>query len=614
MLLCFVLEQIPTSFRYRRSNEHESRRGRGRTFQRDTSENDLSMAIQASLETANLDDRVTDVSSSAQTTSSLREVFDVDPLIPPFESGLTANSEPPSRYLQALSLSSRNGPLQEASFPPLPISNGNNQPRSYEDAMAKNKTAGQFRVRVMNKKVPALAPGRPSASNAPAPLTVSPQHTWPTLSGASGPASGSGQSKLSTESGPSLSGYSSSVNARSAFFNESSSSGSYSQSSTSENAWPALSNSIGSASISGPSKPATENVSALSAYSASLKGKAAIHESSGSSFYSSSKNRGSTRKISHSASAPNLAGDGSFDSSSADFPPVLAAQLRKLPAGSPVTSVEDVHTANKSLVERMRTALNFDEDKYNDFKVISGQYRNGLIDAVTYLVCVEQFGLSHLLLELARLLPDAQKQKELIETYNANIISDTATESERRGAFPLKNGNSSQKGKKSPNNGSNTSRENLADSVLSTVRKLQSSYKPSDEEVEVLTKDGYRAAKGKSKVVVNASQGGSGKTGGGYIKLEDKNNLLPSGGSNQILGDSDGTNKQHKKTSKFHRVRLGEDSPAAILDLRSSNSAPDPDPGVKEAASDEQNRTEVLPVRGVWRSGGGQKLLARTGK
>lgn len=571
------------------------------------------MAIQASLETANLDGRVPDVSSSAQTTASHQEVIGVDPLIPPFESGLTANSEPTSRYLQALSLSSRNAPLQEASFPPLPMANGNNQPKSYVGAMANNKMEGQFRVRVMNKKGPALAPARPTVSNAPAPLTVSPQHTWPTLSGASGPASGSGQSKLATESGPSLSSYSSSVNARSAFVHEPSSSGSYSQPSTSENAWPALSSSFGSASISGPSKPETENGSALSAYSASVKGKAAMHESSGSSFYSSSRNRGSTKKISHSASAPNLAGGGSFDSSAVDFPPVSAAQPRKIPAGSSVSSVEDVHTANKSLVERMRTALNFDDDKFADFKVISGEYRNGAIDAVTYLVYVEQFGLSHLLLELARLLPDAQKQKELIEIYNANIVSG-ATESERRGDFPLKGSNSSKNGKKSQNNGSSTSGEILADSVLSTVRKLQASYKPSDEEVEVLTKDGYRAAKGKSKVVVNASQGGSGKTGGESIKPEDQNNLLPSGGSNQNLGDSDGTNKQRKKTSKFHRMRLGEDSPAAILDLRNLDSDRHPDPGVKEATPDEQKGTEVLPVRGVWRNGGGQKLLARTGK
>lgn len=565
------------------------------------------MAIQASLETANLDGRVPDVSSSTQTTSSHREVVDVDPLIPSFESGLTANSEPPSRYLQALSLSSRNAPLQEASFPPLPMANGNNQPRSYEDALAKNNMAGQFRVRVMNKKGPSLAPARPIASNAPAPLTVSPQHTWPTLSGASGPASGSGLSKLATESGPSLSSYSSSVNARSAFVHESSSSGSYSQSST-ENAWPALSSTSGSASTSGPSKPETENGPTLSAYSASVKGKAIMQEFSGSSFYSSSRNRGSTRKISHSASAPNLAGGVSFDSSAADFPPVSAAQPRKIPADSPVSSVEDVHTANKSLVERMRTALNFDEEKYTDFKVISGEYRNGVIDAATYLVYVEQFGLSHLLLELARLLPDAQKQKELIEIYNANMVS------ERRGDFPLKGSNSSKKGKKFPNNGSSTAREILADKVISNVKKLQASYKPSNEEVEVLTKDGYRDAKGKSKVVVNASQGGSGKTGGESIKPEDQNNLLSSGSSNQNLGDSDGTNKQRKKTSKFHRMRLGEDSPAAILDLRNLNSDRDPDPGDKEATSVEQNGTEVLPVRGVWRNGGGQKLLGRTGK
>ena len=89
----------------------------------------------------------------------------------------------------------------------------------------------------------------------------------------------------------------------------------------------------------------------------------------------------------------------------------------------PMLNVEALHTANKSLVEKIRVALELDEDKYTTFKDISEHYRQGSIDTKVYLAYVQQFGLSHLVLELARLYPDAQKQKELLETYNASVWS-----------------------------------------------------------------------------------------------------------------------------------------------------------------------------------------------
>ncbi|KAL0459819.1 UNVERIFIED_CONTAM: hypothetical protein Slati_0609100 [Sesamum latifolium] len=136
---------IPTSFRYRRSSEQENRRGRARTFQRDPSDNELSLAIQASLETASA------APSSSRATTDHAEVTDVESLIPPLESIGTADSEPPSRYLQALSQRSRSGALGESSFPPLPVASSSNQ-NSHPDVVPKKTMAAHLR-RQGNKKV-----------------------------------------------------------------------------------------------------------------------------------------------------------------------------------------------------------------------------------------------------------------------------------------------------------------------------------------------------------------------------------------------------------------------------------------------------------------------------
>ncbi|XP_047072850.1 E3 ubiquitin-protein ligase hel2-like [Lolium rigidum] len=87
-----------------------------------------------------------------------------------------------------------------------------------------------------------------------------------------------------------------------------------------------------------------------------------------------------------------------------------------------LTSAENERrAANNFLVEKVQTALGMDRDRYAIFKVISGEYRQGVISASSYLLYVEQFGLSHLVLEMARLLPGPQKQKELVDAYYASL-------------------------------------------------------------------------------------------------------------------------------------------------------------------------------------------------
>ncbi|KAL6132838.1 hypothetical protein ACLB2K_065077 [Fragaria x ananassa] len=151
---------------------------------------------------------------------------------------------------------------------------------------------------------------------------------------------------------------------------------------------------------------------------------------------------------------------------------------------SPSTSrVGDVQTANKSLhslVEKIRDALEFDENKFTTFKELSGKYRKDLINTGEYLACVDQFGLSHLVLELAQLCPDAEKKRELVETYNFNMKS-----SGSHG----KSKSSSKKGKeKCVDNGTTSSKD-----------ALKLNCKPPVEDAAVVLKNDCHSSKGKLK-------------------------------------------------------------------------------------------------------------------
>ncbi|KAK6260389.1 hypothetical protein SCA6_014863 [Theobroma cacao] len=536
--------QIPTSFRYRRSNE-DNRRGRGRTFRRELSDNDyqLSMAIEASLGTAG----DPQASSTAQVVSDHADTNDIDALVQPFELLSTTDSESSARYLQALGGGSRGAPLQESSFPPLPIgpSTSQQKPKHSSEGLANNTMAAHLRRRKNgNTNVFNSAQAWPATSRRPMQASSSSTQVGRTtnVAAVTPHGTGNGAAQLS---------YASSTQAQAQV----------------------------------QARPTTADVLI----------------SSGSRMSS-----GNTSRISHSSSAPNLANSGFSEPSVSDFPPVSAAQRHKQSSSSQMQmNVEDVQTANKSLVEKMRAALEYDEEKYNAFKEISGQYRQGLTDSGRYLDYVKQYGLSHLVLELARLCPDAQKQKELIETYNASSQSNGLQDNGgAKGGVWSKDNIASKKGKgKSLDTASSNSKDTLADSIVSSVRKLQSSYMPSEEEVEVLSKDGYRPSKGKSKVMVDELQ----------VELNSSNQ--PSviiGGQNDSLsvklgsGVGGGGSKQRKKTSKFHRLRLGDGSMAALLDHKSSE--PDPEP-LDKKFDGSQNSTGGLPIHGVWKKGGSQKLF-----
>ncbi|KAL5795804.1 hypothetical protein ACOSQ2_000624 [Xanthoceras sorbifolium] len=528
--------QIPTSFRFRRSSEQNRRRGREQTFYQESSDDQLSIAIQASLETAGASGTSCEPSSSsAQGVSDYGDTDDMDPLFQTFESLATTDSEASSRYLQALGPNSRKAPLEESSFPPLSTGPSSSQQKSghASEGLPSNTMAARLR-RQNNRNVNVLNSGQAWAST----------------------SRGSGSVQLSNNS---------------------------SQLRPTANVTPVISRSSGS----GPTP---------SSYAGSTQAWVQARPTTVPTVTSagSSRTSGYNGRISHSTSAPNLAGNGYVEPFVSDFPPVSTGQMRKLPSSSqPIPNTQNVQVANRSLVEKMRAALEHDEERYSAFKDISGQYRQGLIDTKRYLECVRQYGLSHLVVDLARLCPDAQKQKELIETYNASLKGNLQQENGwAHVSVRSKDSNGSKKGKgKSVAAEDSNSKDTIANSIISTVRELQSSYKPSEEEIEVLSKDGYRTTKGKSKVMVDEQL------------RNDQNNLSSAGGGvKQSTADGGGGSKQRKKTSKFHRSRLGDGSMAAILNVKNSDPKLDPDLSDKEDGN--QNVDEGMPIRGAWRKGG----------
>ncbi|KAK7337574.1 hypothetical protein VNO77_18156 [Canavalia gladiata] len=547
--------QIPTSFRYRHGNDHDQRRGRGRIFRRDFSENQLSMAIEASLETANAEQTFCDPPTSSTGLVAVDDRnADLDSIIQPFESLATAGSESSSRYLQALGHNSRSAPLENSSFPPLPITSSSGQQRSKHEleGSTSNTMAARLR-RHGNKTVSVINSG----------------NAWP--------AAGRGLVQSSS---------------------------SHLQSKQSTN------NVLGVSRNSGQKKTVINSGLQPSTYSGSIQ--TAQRAAHGQLPAGSSRDTRDSVRIVHSASAPNLTENHSADVSISDFPPVSAAQVSKLPANSQsLLNMEKVQSANKSLVEKIRGALDFDEERYTIFKDISAQYRQGTIDTGTYLDFVQQFGLSHLVLELARLCPDAQKQKELVEAYNTSLQKKSLQENDSvRGSASThrKDSNVNKKGKgKSVDDRGSNSTEKLADSFLSTVHQLQASYnKSSEEKVEVLSRGDYRSGKGKLKVEQQIdTNSGSQPT----VKLSGLTETSNGSLSNQSREDAGGGNKQRKKSSKFLRVRLGDGSASALLDLESTRM--EKDPGTTDGSEGNTNDSGGgLPVRGVWRNGGGHKLFS----
>lgn len=97
-------------------------------------------------------------------------------------------------------------------------------------------------------------------------------------------------------------------------------------------------------------------------------------------------------------------------------------------------TMEGIQTENQSSVE---PALEFDGDRYNTFKCISREFCLGPMGA-----CGQQFGLCHLVPDLARLCPDSTKQKELLATYNVSSMRNCSDDKKTKEIFMFREGQS----------------------------------------------------------------------------------------------------------------------------------------------------------------------------
>lgn len=310
---------------------------------------------------------------------------------------------------------------------------------------------------------------------------------------------------------------------------------------------------------------------------------------------------GGSNKIKHSVSTPNLVSgvpSGQASSSTA------YGNKNQLPQQNSQTLpvVEDVRQANKSLVERMRAALGMDEDKFSAFKQIASEYRKGDIDTSEYLSYVEQFGISHLVPEMAMLLPDRWKQQELVDAYSTNMRFKSFQENGSGETITLKENKRKNKGKgKTPDTETVPAKdvsELLADSFMDNVRKLQSNKMAQEGDAAVLSKDDYRSSKGKIPLAGGSSSGTNMGLDGDPVAISKVSGANSSSSNNS---------KQSKKTSKFLRARLGDNS-LATLDF----SRPDMSPERPER--EPQGPHTGLPVRGVWKNGAAQKLFSSNGR
>ena len=93
------------------------------------------------------------------------------------------------------------------------------------------------------------------------------------------------------------------------------------------------------------------------------------------------------------------------------------APLQEGPAPKPEVKMNSVQERNQALVDKIRGLLGYDKSKFDEFKALSGKFRQNACTATEYYShCCELFGsnFSQVFSELVDLLPDPERKKELL--------------------------------------------------------------------------------------------------------------------------------------------------------------------------------------------------------
>eukprot|EP00250_Pteridium_aquilinum_P013593 c21444_g1_i1 orf=354-2828(+) len=299
-------------------------------------------------------------------------------------------------------------------------------------------------------------------------------------------------------------------------------------------------------------------------------------------------------------------------------------------ANSPAPlSVEEVKAANKALRESIHSVLQGDDNRYNEFKLISAQFRSGEMDANVYLHHVKDFGLLHIVPELARLCPDAKKKEDLLKVFHR----DTTSNQVNGFTEPLVTSGGSSEGEEVED-----TKKKLTSGGMSALRLTDRGGGYSeDNEVEVLSRDGYRDLKGKKSY--SSTTNGSiyqSKPAKVLVKARRKSELSSSRVLDPVVpaantegtfncpvctlemregcthcaacgtafvfdkkpGGSEVQANEKKKNKKAVKLRMGDGSTAALLDSRRKTWALDGEGGNGASGS------------GAWGNGGGQALVS----
>ena len=93
------------------------------------------------------------------------------------------------------------------------------------------------------------------------------------------------------------------------------------------------------------------------------------------------------------------------------------APLQEVPVPKPEVKMNSVQERNQVLVDKIRGLLGHDKSKFDEFKALSGKFRQNACTATEYYAhCCELFGsnFSQVFSELVDLLPDPERKKELL--------------------------------------------------------------------------------------------------------------------------------------------------------------------------------------------------------
>lgn len=309
-----------------------------------------------------------------------------------------------------------------------------------------------------------------------------------------------------------------------------------------------------------------------------------------------------------------------------------------------------VRIANKALIECIRSKLGNDEKLFTAFKDLSAQFKRGKIDASVYYKHIISLGLWDLVPELARLCPDPEKQRDLLEAYEkgqkdkqSSALKEDSPSMERS-AITQSNARRAKDAVKK-DAFEQTSMQSAMSATIALRLTDRGGTNGENDDVEVLSKDGYCDLKGKHRAessssgswfsigssLVNGAHNPQAKVlvkGTGTVDLPApicewipcwscnvctlENSELNShcaacetsrsdAASSAATVQAQGHGKRKKKTSKFERARLDDGS--LVLSLESRG----PDPAMCNPAPSSAQRSSG---RGAWKNGGGQRLVA----